>query len=271
MNPSTNERNSQSLRAWHSDLSNLLGRHPVDESAGDKAGRTLILLLVAAALACLSITANSQSLAIDESSSEATAHTTPGQLNLTYSRPTQRTMAANYVFDAFGPYPIVGSAFVAGINQIDNAPPEWKLGAEGYGKRFGSAFAIAAVGTTTRYGLAEVFKEDTLYYRCECTGVFPRMGYAAISTLTARRGRSGRRVFSLPSLIAPYAGSMAAIYGWYPERFGIKDAFRMGNYTLLANVGGNIALEFFYSGSHSLLSRMHLNNAHGAPAPGPNH
>ena len=45
----------------------------------------------------------------------------------------------------------------------------------------------------------------------------------------------------------------------------------MGNYSLLAYVGGNIALEFFYSGPHSLLSRMHLNNAHGSPDPGPNH
>jgi hypothetical protein len=31
-------------------------------------------------------------------------------------------------------------------------------------------------------------------------------------------------------------------------------------------VGGNIALEFLYSGPHSLLSRMHLNNGHGAPS-----
>ena len=41
----------------------------------------------------------------------------------------------------------------------------------------------------------------------------------------------------------------------------------MGNYNLLAYAGGNIALEFLYSGPHSLLSRMHLNNRHGAPDP----
>jgi len=92
-----------------------------------------------------------------------------------------------------------------------------------------------------------------------------------ISTLTARRGRDGHRVFSLPALLAPYAGSMAAVYGWYPGRFGVKDAFRIGNYGLLSDMGENVALEFLYSGPHSLLSRMHLNNAHGAPDPGPNH
>ena len=90
------------------------------------------------------------------------------------------------------------------------------------------------------------------------------------SALTARRGADGHRVFSIASLVAPYAGSMTAVYGWYPSRFGAKDALRIGSYNLLAYAGGNIALEFFYSGPHSLLNRMHLNNAHGSPDEGPN-
>jgi hypothetical protein len=179
-------------------------------------------------------------------------------------------MARNYVFDGFGPYPIVGAAFTAGINQLSNSPPEWNQGVEGYSKRFGSDLGIAAVGTTARYGLAEAFKEDTLYYRCECKGVFPRLSHAMISTLTARRGEDGHRVFSLPALVAPYAGSMTAVYGWYPNRYGAKDAFRIGNYSMLAYMGENISLEFIYSGPHSLLHRMHMNNAHGSPDKGPN-
>ena len=158
----------------------------------------------------------------------------------------------------------------AGISQWSNAPPEWGQGAKGFGKRFGSDFAIAAIGTTTRYGLAEAFREDTLYYRCECGGPFPRLRHAVISTLTGRRGEDGHRVFSFSALAAPYAGSMIAVYAWYPDRFGAKDAFRMGNYSLLSYMGGNIALEFFYSGPHALISRMHLNNAHGSPMQGPN-
>ena len=46
-----------------------------------------------------------------------------------------------------------------------------------------------------------------------------------------------------------------------------KDAFRMGNYSLLAYMGGNIGLELIYGGPHSLLLRMHLNNMHAAPGP----
>jgi hypothetical protein len=120
------------------------------------------------------------------------------------------------------------------------------------------------VSTTTRYGLAEALHEDTLYYRCGCTGVFPRFRHVVISTLTARRGADGHRVFSIPALIAPYAGTMTAVYAWYPDRYNGKDALRMGNYTMLGYVGGNLALEFFPSGRHSWLSRLHLNHTHGA-------
>jgi hypothetical protein len=91
-----------------------------------------------------------------------------------------------------------------------------------------------------------------------------------ISTLTARRGEDGHRVFSFPALVAPYAGTMTAVYGWYPSRFGARDALRMGNYNLLADVVGNIALEFLYGGPHSLLHRMHLPNGPAALNPGSN-
>jgi len=192
------------------------------------------------------------------------------QTDLTYIPPTQSTKFHNYVFDAFGPYPVSAAALTAGLNQFTNSPPEWRQGVEGYSKRFGSDFGIIAVGTTARYGLAEAFKEDTMYYRCECRGFLPRLTHAAVSTLTGRRGKDGHRVFSIPSLIAPYAGTMTAVYGWYPRRYGARDAFRMGTYSLLGYMGGNISLEFFYSGPHSLLNRMHLNNAHGSPDEGPN-
>jgi hypothetical protein len=189
--------------------------------------------------------------------------------DLIYTRPTQKTKIRNYAFDAFGPYPIAGAAFAAGIGQAHNKPPEWEQGAEGFSRRIGSAFGIAAVSTSTRYGLAQAFKEDTLYYRCECKGVLPRLRHALLSTLTARRGGDGQRVFSIPALIAPYAGALTAVYAWYPGRYNGKDAFRMGNYTMSGYAGGNIALEFVYSGPHSLLHRMHLNNGHGAPDSSP--
>lgn len=230
----------------------------------------VLLLLLAFHLTTFPARARAQSLAAPVASSggaEIRVDATPAP---TYIPPTSRMKVVNYVFDAYGPYSITGAAFAGGINQLTYSPPEWNQGAEGYSKRFGSNLGIAVVGTTTRYGLAAAFKEDTLYYRCECSGLYPRLRHAVISTFTGRRGDDGHRIFSIPALVAPYAGSMVAVYGWYPGRFGAKDAFRMGNYSLLAYVGENISLEFIYSGPHSLLSRMHLNNPHGSTVQGPN-
>jgi hypothetical protein len=235
-----------------------------------KTPRIILLISFVGGFAFLPSLAKAQSLAESDVSTSAAASNTTSQSNLAYTRPTQKTKVRNYFFDAFGPYPIVGAAFAAGINQADNAPPEWKQGAEGYGKRLASDFGIAAVTTTTRYALAQAFREDTLYYRCECKGVFPRFGHAVISTFTGRRGADGHRAFSFSALVAPYAGTMTAVYAWYPGRYDATDAFRMGNYSLLAYMGGNVALEFLYGGPHSLLARMHLNNGHGAPSPGSN-
>jgi len=236
---------------------------------GWKAHRALLLVLGIAPLTALSAQTGFPLLPPEDPSTTTTV-TAPATLELTYVRPTERTRVNNYLFDTFGPYPIAGSAFAAGIDQLSDAPPEWDQRAEGFGKRFGSDFAIAAIGTTTRYGLAAAFKEDTLYYRCQCAGPLPRLRHAIISTLIGRRGKDGHRVFSFSALAAPYTGSMIAVYAWYPNRFGAKDAFRMGNYSLLGDMGGNIALEFFYSGPHALISRMHLNNKHGSAVKGPN-
>ena len=184
-----------------------------------------------------------------------------------YNRPTEKTKLDNYLFATVGPYPLLGVALITGVNQLDNSPPEWKQGITGYSKRFGSNFAIAGIATTTRYALAEAFKEDTLYYRCACKGLFPRLSHALISSFTARHGEDGHPAFSFPAVIAPYAATMTAVNFWYPGRYNASDALRMGNYSLLGYVGWNIALEFFHSGPR-VCSRLRTNKGHPMPDPG---
>ena len=176
---------------------------------------------------------------------------------LIYQPPTEKIKLRNYLFDSFGPYPVAGAIVLGAIGQAENTPPEWGQGGLAFSERVGSVFGIALVTTTTRYALAEAFREDTIYYRCDCTGIPRRLSHAVISSVTALHGEEGHRRFSIPSLIAPYAGSMAAVYGWYPDRFNFKDGFRMGNYALLAFVGGNVAREFIYGGPHTLFSHLH--------------
>src|SRR5271154_806708 len=187
-----------------------------------------------------------------------------------YTRPTQKVKLVNYLFDAFGPFPLVGSALVAGINQADNSPRDWDQGMTGFGRRWGSNYGIGAITTSTRYGLAELLREDTLYYRCECSGFVPRFRHAVLSTFTARRGQDGHREFSVPALVAPYAGEMVAVHAWYPQRYDSTDAFRQANYSLLVYAGQNIAFEFLPNGPHSLLAKFHLQNRRFAPEPSNN-
>jgi hypothetical protein len=263
-------RNLRLEREYHLDVGVGRGIGLIKRLFDTKIHDAALILLLPAFVTCLSQFAESQDLPYTGNSSSSISSIPSDQLEPAYLRPTEKTKFKNYVFDGFGPYPVVVAGVVAGVNQWTDSPPEWNQGAEGYGKRFGSNFGIAAASTTTRYALSEALKEDTRYYSCECSGALPRMGHAMLSTLTARRGEDGHNVFSLPALIAPYAGSVTAVYGWYPDRYGAKDALRMGNYSLLGYVGGNIALEFLYSGPHSLLSRVHLGKMHGASASGPN-
>ncbi len=194
---------------------------------------------------------------------------------LGYHRPTEHEKLRTYAFDTFGPFAFAGSALTAGIAQGETAskahtagiPPDWGQGWDSYGARFGSDFGINLITQTARYSLAEVFREDTIFYRCECTGFLPRLKHALISTVTARRGEDGHRVFSFPAVAAPYAGTEAAALLWFPSRYEAMDGFRAGNYNLLAQAGLNLALEFIYGGPHTLLSHHHvpmISNATGS-------
>jgi hypothetical protein len=179
----------------------------------------------------------------------------PGQA---YQRPTEKDKLRGYIFDAFGPYAFISAVTVAGVEQARNRPPDWGQGWGAYGDRVASDFGINLVTQTTRYGLAEIFHEDTLYYRCECTGFGHRLEHALISTVTARRGADGHRTFSFSALAAPYAGTEAAALLWYPSRFDASDGFRMGNINLAVQAGYNVAFEFIYGGPHTLLGRHHI-------------
>jgi hypothetical protein len=152
--------------------------------------------------------------------------------------------------------PILGSAIIAAGNQIENTPPEWGQGRRAYFQRFGSNFGTEAVTTTARCALAEAFREDTAYYRCQCDDFFQRFKHAMISTVTARHGEDGHYRFSLSATAAPYTGTFTTVYGWYPSRYGAKDALRMGSYDLLATAGENLFLEFIYGGPRTLFGHF---------------
>jgi hypothetical protein len=208
--------------------------------------------------------------------SSTTTSTTSVQPGQRYVKPSHAQKFRNYLFDSFGPYAIIGSAAAAGINQASGdringhgsgTPPEWGGGVGPYFQRFASNFGINLTATTTRYVFAEVLREDTIYYRCDCSGFSHRLVHALMSTVADRHGDDGHYRFSIPNFVAPYAGTMTAALTWYPNRYGPSDGFRMGNYLLLSYAGVNVAKEFIYGGPHTLMAHTPLKHMTGSDKP----
>jgi hypothetical protein len=187
--------------------------------------------------------------------------TTPVPLNqardaesgLHYVRPTFHRRLHHYFLRTYSPVKLTELAFGSAVSQMENVPPEWRQGWGAYGKRFASDLGSTTANGVTEFALAETLRVDTIYYPCKCKRIWPRVGHALKSTITARAGEDGHVVFSVPGVVAPYGGAFSTLL-WYPSRYGPKDAFRTGNYDLLDRFGENIALEFL----SPLLHKVHL-------------
>ncbi len=170
-----------------------------------------------------------------------------------YVRPDFRRRLHNYLRATFGPVRLGRAVFGAAFSQAGNNPPDWGQGWDAYGTRVASDLGILLLDSTANLALSEALREDTRYYPCSCTGLWPRAKHALISSFTARAGPDGHRVFSIPAVASPYAGAFGSL-AWYPPRFGPKDAFRTGNYDLLAGIGTRFADEFL----SPILRKFHL-------------
>jgi hypothetical protein len=173
-----------------------------------------------------------------------------------YVKPTESQKFRNYAWNAVGPVAFAGSSFAAAIDQSFNFPHEWGQGMDAYGARVASNLGISLVTATAQYSIAEAFHEDTAYYRCTCTGFFPRFWHAAISTVASRRGDDGHRFFSPALTISPFIGPLVAANTWIPSHDGLNLGFHMGEHNLLGQFGQDEALEFFYGGPNTLLGRI---------------
>ena len=132
-----------------------------------------------------------------------------------YTPRGESTELHNYLYEGFGPYPLIMSAVVAGYHQARHNPPDWREGWVGFSERYASDFGTSAINVSARYALAEAMDEDVYYYRCACTGVWPRLRHAMASVVVARNRITGRPAFALPGVVAPYAGPLVVVRTWY--------------------------------------------------------
>ena len=155
---------------------------------------------------------------------------------------TRSERAAHYVHALFGSEAFVLSAARAGVGQLRNSPHEWGQGAEGFGSRYGSAYAQRIIGQTIENGLALGLNEDNRYFRSGKHGI-GRLGYAVTSAFLARH-YDGTRYISF-SAIGGVSGSAFISRAWQPRSISsMGSGARSFGIGMGVRVGLNIGREF---------------------------
>lgn len=161
-----------------------------------------------------------------------------------YKPPTTYQRWQSLYQNGFAPGTLVTSAFGAGLNQATNDVPEWGQGAEGYGRRLGWVALNTAAQSTIESGSAALLHEDTIYYRCSCSGFWQRSAHALGSQLTARKPDGSRRL-SLARPLGAYGGSLVLV-PILPDRFNYEgDGIRNGTWSYASGFPVNMLREFW--------------------------
>jgi hypothetical protein len=107
--------------------------------------------------------------------------------------------------------------FVAGLGQASNSDPRYGQGAQGYGKRYATAYADNAIENfMASAALPSLLHQDPRYYQLGHGGFLKRTGHA-IGRVLLTRSDSGQRQFNYSEVFG--AGMAAAIstYSYHPE------------------------------------------------------
>jgi hypothetical protein len=159
-------------------------------------------------------------------------------------------------YNTVNPFPIASAAAIAGVSQARNSNPGYGQGGEGYGKRFGAAYANNA--STQFFGTflyPTLFRQDPRYFRKETGSAGSRIGYS-LTRLFVTRTDSGRSAPNI-SLWLATASSAALSNTYYPagnrsagdaaDRFGISFGTQAG-FNLLKEFWPDIKRKVFKKG-----------------------
>jgi hypothetical protein len=108
--------------------------------------------------------------------------------------------------------------FVAGLGQASNSDPSYGQGAQGYGKRYATAYADNAIENfMASAALPSLLHQDPRYYQLGRGGFLKRAGHA-ISRVVLTRSDSGQKQFNYSEVFG--AGMAAAIstYSYHPAQ-----------------------------------------------------
>jgi hypothetical protein len=146
---------------------------------------------------------------------------------------------------AFDPMEFVLTGMEAGVDQAENAFPDYGQGAAGYGKRFGAAFTDELSSNLfTTFVYPTLLQEDPRYFRLREGSFKRRFGYALSQVFIAHKDAGGRTFNWSNALGALSSGGLSNAYYPAADR-GFELTMSRAGIALLYNSLGGIGSEFW--------------------------
>jgi hypothetical protein len=118
---------------------------------------------------------------------------------------------------SFDPVQFVWYGFLSGISQAENSEPGFGQGAEGYGKRYGAAFADGTIENfMTSAVMASLFRQDPRFYQSGQGGFVHRATYA-VSRIVITRTDSGHEQFNFSEVLGSAMAAGISTYSYHPR------------------------------------------------------
>jgi hypothetical protein len=115
----------------------------------------------------------------------------------------------------FDPFEFVLTGFVAGLGQASNSNPSYGQGLEGYGKRYGTAYADNLTENFMAYAvLPTILEQDPRYYQLGSGGFF-RRSWHAVSRVLITRSDSGKAQPNISELGGAAAAAAISTYSYH--------------------------------------------------------
>jgi len=150
-----------------------------------------------------------------------------------------------YVKRIASPSAVAGAILSAGLSEATNTPGAYGRTWEGYGKRFGTAYARIGIRNTVAFGFDSALHLDPRFFRAP-DGYSPgsRALHAALQVLIAHTDSGGRN-FAYGSVIGAFAAGQASAL-WLPHRTDGKvgDGLINAGIQIATNAGRNVFREF---------------------------
>jgi hypothetical protein len=166
----------------------------------------------------------------------------PGEVGFV---PLSGSQRASLFFKGYvaSPIPYLTSIAEATVTLMADDPDGWGRNWNDYGKRVGTNFALLTMEEGIHDAGDAALRLDPRYFRCRCSGVWPRAWHALKMTALAYDG-DGRLHLDLPRFVADYGSSMIVTTGYPPHYAPLVQGVQMGHMQVGSDAGMNLLREF---------------------------